>query len=173
MCIRHQDLVDIILLKSLYPLDSLASAVLAAEIVIAHPLDITELCNRDDHVLLLDQIFRIKIIHVYADLRPAVVPVFIGNNDQFLPDHSKKKVLIRKDRLQLFDRLHQSVILRLDLASFQTCQGTETHIDNRLRLHVVQAETLHQAFFGKLHRLGRPYDMDDFIDIVQGDQQSL
>ena len=44
----------------------------------------------------------------------------------------------------MFDLLHQCFIFCFEFLSFQTCQGTQSHVYDRLRLYICQSETLHQ-----------------------------
>ena len=173
MCIGHKQTVDIIFLQCLHALDASAAAVLGLEVILAHTLDIAKLGDRDNDIFSLDQILRVKVRDIISDLRSAVVTVFIPDDQDLFADDTEKKLLITEDCSQLRDQLHQLFMLCLDLASFQTCQRSQTHIDDRLSLHVIQPELLHQRVLGCLHVLGRADDPDHFIDIVQSDQQSL
>ena len=55
-------------------------------------------------------------------------------------------------------------MLCLDLSSFQTCQGSQTHINDCLGLHIIQSELFYQGILGNLHILGRADDPDHFIE---------
>ena len=64
-------------------------------------------------------------------------------------------------------------MLGFDLVSFQSCQSAQPHVDNRLRLHFVQTEPLHQFClgFGDIRR--RTDNVNDFVNIVNRDEQTL
>ena len=59
----------------------------------------------------------------------------------------------------------------MQLLPVQTLQGFQPHVQNRLGLHVVQSEPGHQVLFGVV--VGLPDDLDDLVNVVLGDQQSL
>ena len=63
---RHQKFLDVIVLYRLHTLDSFAAAVLAAEIVHAHTLDITEFCHCDHGIGHRNQILHGNIIGIKA-----------------------------------------------------------------------------------------------------------
>ena len=173
MGIRHQKTVDVIFLQGLHALDASASPVLGFEVIFAHPLDIPELGQRDNDIFLLHQILCVEVSDVIADLRSAVIPILVTDDQDLLADHSQQKLLVTQDRSQFRDQLHQLFVLCLDLASFQAGQRSQTHIHDRLRLYIIQSELLHQGILRDLYRLGRTDDPDHFIDVVQSDQQSL
>ena len=56
VCARHKQLLDVVIIDRLHPLDALAAAVLAPEIIRRHALDISKMCHRDDDILIRDQI---------------------------------------------------------------------------------------------------------------------
>ena len=63
-------------------------------------------------------------------------------------------------------------ILFFYLAAFQSGQRTKPHVDDGLCLYLAQAEALHESRLGDVGRLGAPYDGDDFVDVVESDEQS-
>ena len=171
--IRHQNLVDIIILQGLDSLDSPAAPVLAAEIIVAHPLDISQFRHRDDDVPALDQVLDSHIVGSEADLCPSLITEFVRDLKKFLLDHSQQHLLVGYDRRQLFYKFHQAGVLFFDLASFQTCQSPQTHVHDRLGLDIVKSELFFQFFLGYGNALTGADDPDDLIDIVERDQQSF
>ena len=73
----------------------------------------------------------------------------------------------------MLDRFPQFGILCLDLASFQTGQSPEAHVHDSLRLHIIQTEAGHQLVFRFLYICRSSDDAYDFIDIVEGNEQTL
>src|SRR5699024_1737320 len=119
-------------LESLPSLDSPASSVLALEGIHAHSLDISHIRYRDHHIFSRDQILHGYIKLIIADACSSLISVFFGNDEDFFLDHTEKELAVCEDRLQFIDLLLEFCILVLDLLSFQTCQSTETHVDDRL-----------------------------------------
>ena len=96
---RHQKFLDVIVLYRLHTLDSFAAAVLAAEIVHAHTLDITEFCHCDHGIGHRNQILHGNIIFIISDGCSSVIPVFVSDRKDFFPDHAEQFFLVRKDCL--------------------------------------------------------------------------
>ena len=59
----------------------------------------------------------------------------------------------------------------MQLLALEPLQGLEAHIQNGLRLHVGQAEALHEVFLRVVIALAD--DADDLVDILLGDEQTL
>ena len=93
----HEDLFNEIFLQRLHALDSLAAPVLAPEIIHGHTLDIAKVRHGDDRVADRNEILHADIKFIIADLCPAVVSIFIRNEQNLLPDYSQKFFLVCKD----------------------------------------------------------------------------
>ena len=104
---------------------------------------------------------------------PSLIPVFFSNNEDFFFNHPEEQLTVCKDRLVFGDLLLQFCILGFDLLSFQSGQGSQTHVHDRLSLHVGKFEALHQFTLGDLDRLGPADDADDFVNIIEGDEQAF
>ena len=173
MCIGHQKLINVVILQRLDALDSSSAPVLTAEVVIAHPLDITQLRHRDDDIPAFDQILDAHVIRGEANLCSSFIPEFLGDLQQFSSDHTEQFLLIGQNRRQPLNQLHQGSIFFLDLASFQTCQRPQAHIHNRLCLNIIQTKPLHQFCLRKRDALTSADDPDHFIDVVERNQQAF
>ena len=169
----HQKLFDVVIINSLHSLDSSAAAVLAAEIIYSHTLDITKLCHCDNRILSRDQILCGNIIYIVSDGSLSVIAVFLSNSQDFFTDHTEKKLTVSKDCLELTDLLHKLCILSFQLLSFQTCQCTETHIHDCLSLNICQLKTIDQFLFRDLYVAGATDNSDYLIDIIQCFQQTF
>ena len=168
----HDEVRDGILYQRLHPLNSLTASVLAAEVVRTHPLDIANVRHGNDDIFVRDQILGFHLI-VHTKAGAPVVPVFVGDHQDLFADHAQQFFLIRKDLFVVCDLLLQVRVFRFDLAAFQSCQGAETHVHDRLGLNVGQSETRHKFLLRDGNCLASADNTDHLVDIVQGDQQSL
>ena len=57
-------------------------------------------------------------------------------------------------------------MLILKLLPLQTCQGTQTHIYNRLSLHIGELKTFNQSVFCNLSCLAASDNLYYFIDMI-------
>ncbi len=127
----HEKVLNIVLLNGLHALDSLTSPVLAPEIIHVHALDITQMGHSNDGILVRNQVLHGHIV-VISNGRAAVIPVFIRDDHDLVPDNGKQLLLICKDCLQLLDLCLKFPVLVLQLLTFQTCESAEPHIHNGL-----------------------------------------
>ena len=171
----HQKVFDIVILDRHQPADSAAAAVLRLEFVCGHSLDVSEIGSCDNAVLVFYKIFNFELgkIRVVVNLCFTFVSVLLRDNLHFIADNAKQEITVCKNCLQPRDCLQKFLMLGLDLVSFQSCKSPQPHVDNRLRLHLVQTEPLHQFClgFGDIRR--RTDNVNDFVNIVNRDEQTL
>ena len=96
----HKHFHDIIILNGLHSLNSLASTVLAFEIIGSHTLDIANFCHGNDRIGFRNQIFHGNIKLIVSDLGSSVIAIFICNFQNFCADNCKKLFFIWKAPLQ-------------------------------------------------------------------------
>ena len=169
---RHEDIRDEIFIDGLHALDASAAAVLAAEVVRAHALDISEIRHGDDDIVIRDQILGFEFI-VHAETRAAVIAVLVGDHIDLVADHTQQLLLVGKNALVVGDLFLEILVLRLQLTPFQTGQGAETHVDDRLGLGIGKSEGCHQLLLRDGHRLAGADDADDLFNVIKGDQQAF
>ena len=128
----HKQIRNEILFNGLHPLDPLASAVLGFKIINCHTLDITQIGHGNYRIIPGDHILHGNIILVKTDTASSVIPVFIRDNHDFIPDNGKELLLIRKDCLQFLYLCLKFPVLILQLLTFQTSESTEPHIHDSL-----------------------------------------
>ena len=173
MCIHHQQFFDVVVFDGLHTLDALATAVLSLEIVNTHTFNITKFCHGDHNIFTRDQIFCRNIIHIKSNGSSSLITILICDFHDLCFDHAKQKIFVCQNGSQLLDLCHQSFILCFDLLSFQTGQCTQTHIYDRLCLCIGKFKTCHQCFFCKCCCSGCTDNADDFINMIQCDQQTF
>ena len=74
---------------------------------------------------------------------------------------------------EIFNLLHQLIILILEFVAFQTGQLTETHFHDSGGLDFGEAELVHQAAAGLIHGFGGTNQRDNLIDDVESFQQAF
>ena len=78
-----------------------------------------------------------------------------------------------EDLLQVGDKLHQVVILLVELLDAQTCELCQTHVDDSLRLELVEIEALLEVTLGVGGCLTISNNVYYLVDIVHGDDQAF
>ena len=94
---RHQKLLDVVVLDGLHALDSLAAAVLAAEVVNGHTFDIAQFRHGDDGILARNQILHGEIVLIKANGSSSVIAVFFGYGQNLPADNAKKHLAVCED----------------------------------------------------------------------------
>ena len=173
MICRHHDINDSVIFESLHTFYAASAAILVAEILNCHTLNVSELCRRDDCRLIRDHILSGNIEPVKSDLCSSVISVLVGNLNQLLFDHAKKLMSVGKNHAKTCDCLLQSLIFTLDLTSLQACQSTKTHINDSLCLRIGETESLDEFCFGDLNIFRRTNNMDDLVNIIERNEQAL
>lgn len=98
----------------------------------------------------------------------ALVAVFIPHPQALVFHNSFDLVLVGEDALVFRDLGEQIVQLVHDLLAFQTRQTTQLHLHDRVRLHIVKREPLHQPLFRGGHIRRVADDADNLVDKVAG-----
>src|SRR4029453_15346907 len=107
-------------------------------------LDVAEARDRDDHVLLGDQVFELEIPLGGHDLGAAVVAARVGVLDleQLLADQTVDLGLPAENRPELADALLQVGVLVLDALALEPGEALEAEVEDRLRLDLGELEAL-------------------------------
>ncbi len=142
----HKQILDKIFIECLHALNPFAAAVLALDIVDRHSLDIAEPRHGNHNIVVRDQILHIDVKFVVADGCPPVISVFVAYHKNFITDNSEQHLLIGENFFEACDLLLQIRVFRLQPFTLQAGQRTQSHIHNRLCLHIVQPESFRQPF---------------------------
>ena len=134
-------------------------------------LDVAGLGEGEDALLLLDEIFDVDLVLHILDLRLALVAELLRQSGQLLLEDLPHQRVVGQHTAEVGDALLQLVILLLQLFPIQTLQSLQAHVQNGLRLHLIQPEARHEVFAGVVVALAD--DLDDLVDIVLGDEQTL
>ena len=121
--------------------------------------------------LLLNQILNVNFILDFLDVGFPLVAEFIPNFNQLVPQNALHLYGVSQQLLIIGNLLLQFLVFGFQLFPVQTLQGNQTHIADGLRLHIVQAESLHEALLGIV--VAGADDVNDFVDVVLGNQQTF
>jgi len=168
---RNGQALDIILFLQVLGVDAPAATALGAVGVHGHSLDVALIGQREGAGLLLDQIFDVDLVLDLLNLGLPLVAELVPNFDHLAAKDSLEFVLVRQQFQIILDLFFQLVILALELFPVKTLQGFQTHVQNGLRLNVVQFEAIHQALLGVV--VSRADDVDDLVDVVLRNEQTF
>ena len=138
-------------------------------------LDVARARDRDDHVLLGDQVLELELLLGGDDLGAAVVAARVDLLDleQLLADQAVDPRLVREDRPQLRDPLLQIGVLVLDPLPLEPGEPGEAQVEDRLGLDLRELELLDQPLARLVGVVGRPDQGDHRVEVVERDQVAL
>ena len=168
---RNGQALDIILFLQVLGIDAPAATALGAVGVHGHSLDVALIGQREGAGLLLDQVFDVDLVLDFLNLGFPLVAELVPNFDHLAAKDSLEFVLVRQQLQIILDFFFQLVILALELFPVKTLEGFQTHVQNGLRLNVVQFEAIHQTLLGIV--VSRADDVNDLVDVVLGNEQTF
>ena len=112
-----EEVLDVVVVLHVHPHHADAAAALLAVRGDRQALDVARARDRDDHVLLGDQVLELELLLGGDDLGAAVVVAAVGllELEQLLPDQRVDLRLVGEQRAQLADALLEVGVLVLDL----------------------------------------------------------
>ena len=96
---RHHDVFHVVIFDRLHAADALAAAVLRAEVLDAHPLDVPEVRRGDDRRIIRHEIFVRDLAGRIGDLRAAVVAVLVGDLLKLIANDPEELPPVRQNAL--------------------------------------------------------------------------
>src|SRR3569833_2307971 len=124
--------------------------------------------DRDDDVLFGDQVLHGHVAVEGDDLGTPLVAELVHDRGQLVADDLALALGRGQDVVVVRDLRHELVVLIGDLLALQGGQLAELHVQDGLRLDLVDLQELHQAGL-RLGRRRRPADQrDDLVDAVEG-----
>ena len=166
-----KDALNEILLLRRHAGHAAAAALLAAVGRGRHAFAVARVREREDALLLLNEILDVDLILDVLDLGQAVVAVLVADGDQLVLQNALEHFFVRQQLAVIFDALFELLVFRLELLAFESLQALELHVQHDLRLDLRQAEALHQALFRVVIALAD--GPDNLVDVVLRDQQTL
>ena len=126
-------------------------------------------CN--GYGFIFNQILIVQIVDVSLNPGAALITVFRLNFQKLVFNYAHQFSIVCEKGAVIENSFLQFLIFLLDLFTFQTLQTCKTHVQNRLRLNVIQPKALHQALFSVVVRASD--NPDDLIDVIDCDTQSF
>ena len=172
--VGDEQVLDRVLLAGDVADDPLAAAVLAAVGRDGLALDVAAAADRDDDVLVGDQVLVGHLpVGVVDDPGPSLAGVLPLELAELLLDDPEDPARVGQDVLELGDELDDREVLVLDLLALERRQPGQAHVEDRLGLQLGQLEPAHEVVAGGLD-VGRLADrLDDPIEVVEGDLEAL
>ena len=151
--VRDEQVLDGVLLAGDVPDDPLAAAVLAAVRVDRLALDVAAAGDRDDDVLVGDEVLVGHLAaRVVRDARPPLAGVLALQLDELVLDDRHHAGGIGEDVLELGDELDDREVLVLDLLALERGQAGQPHVEDGLGLQLRQVEPAHEVRRGRRRR---------------------
>ena len=168
-----EEVLDVVLVLHVHAGDADAAALLLAVGGERQRLDVAGLRDRDDHLLVGDQVLDVHVVLGEGDLGAPLVAVALLDLEQLLLDQAHHARLVAEDLAQLLDPLERVRVLLLDLVRLERGEPLEAQVEDRLGLDLREAELVHQAVARRL-RVARAADqLDDGVEVLERDQQAL
>jgi hypothetical protein len=108
-----------------------------------------------------------------GDLGAALVGEAVLDLEQLLPDDRHHAGLVAEDLSQLADALDHVGVLLPDLVRLERGQALEAEVQDRLRLESREVEALDQAVPRDIGIARAANQLDDFVDVLDRDEQPL
>ena len=140
--------LHVVLLLGGHGAHALAAAALGAVFLHRQALDVAAVGQGKDALLLLDEVLDVDLVGHVLDLGLAAVAVPVAQGEQLVLEHALDLFGVREQVLEIGDPLLKLLVLVFELFPVEALQRDQAHIADGLRLHVVQAEALHQVLLG-------------------------
>ena len=164
---RHEQVLNEVVVLQVHTLHAFAAALLLAIGSDRETLDVACLRNRDDHLLVGDQIFDVQLFCLVGNTRFARRTELLLDLQHFLFDDFVHQAFVREDATVIVDALAQLSQLFFDLFAFQAREATQAHLKNGLCLLLGERKGAHQAIGCLFVRSRRTDDVDDLVDMVE------
>ena len=172
--VRGEQVLDGVLLAGHVADDPLAAAVLAAVGRDRLALDVAAPADRDDDVLVGDQVLVGHLAaRVVDDARPALAGVLALQLGQLVLDDREDARRVGEDVLELGDELDDREVLVLDLLALEGGEAGEPHVEDRLGLRLRQAEPRHQVRARRVDVVRAADRLDHRVEVVERDLEAL
>ena len=143
------------------------------EVVERRALDVTHVGDGDHHGIVGIEVLGIELVVEGNNLRATLVAILLLHLLQLLLHHLLTTLGVVQDFLQVGNQLHQVVVLLVELIDTQTCELSQTHIDDGLRLELIEFEAGLQVTLGICGGLTISNNVYHLVDIVHGDDQAF
>ena len=177
MRLRDEDESEEVLFLHLRALHAVAAATLLLVLGERHALDVATVRQRDDTGFVGDEVLDRNLVRIRHDLR-ATLRVFlltVLRLDLLEVGADDRVDLLRvgQDRLVLGNRRNELGEFFRERLTRETDELVETHLEDRVDLQVGELEALLEARLRLVARLRRADDVDDLVEIVDREEESV
>ena len=169
----HEQVLDEVLVLHVHADDSDAAAPLGAVGGERQRLDVARVRDRDDHLLVGDQVLDVDVVLGRRDLRAALVAVAVRDLLQLGLDQLEDHVLVAEQLAQLADALHLVRVLLAQRVGLEAGQLLQAEIEDRAGLDLGHLEALHQPGARRVAVARGADQRDHGVEVVERDQQAL
>ena len=168
-----EELLDEVVFLELDATHTLAAALLLAVGGNGQALDVAAARDRDDHVLVGDEVLDVEVTRLVGDLGTTLVGIAALDLEHLVADDLLDEALVTQDALVIGDLLAQLGEFGLDLLALESGQTAQAHLEDVICLDLRKPEALDEtrACLGVIAR--RADDGDDLVDVVERDDQTL
>ena len=172
--VRDEQVLDGVLLAGDVADDPLAAAMLAAVGGDRLALDVAAAGDRDDDVLVGDEVLVGHLAaEVVGDAGASLAGVLLLQLGELVLDDLADAGRVGQDVLELGDELDDREVFVLDLLALEGGQAGEPHVEDGLRLELGQVEAGHQVVPRVVDLLRLADRLDHRVEVVEGDLEAL
>ncbi len=168
-----EEVLDEVVVLEVHALHPLAAALLLAVGGDGQALHVSRAGDRDDHVLLGDEVLDIEVPALGREGGLALGGELLPDFSELVLDDLQDESHVGEEFVVPDDLLAQFGELSLDLRALEAGEPAETHLEDGVGLDDGEPEALHERRARLVVVCGRPDDADDLVDVVERDDQSL
>ena len=169
---RGEEVVDHVLAAQRGPAHALAAAPLRAVRVDPGALGVAATGDRDDDVLLGDEVLHRHVTVERHDLRAPVVAELPDDLGELLGDDVALATRLGEDVGEVEDHRLELVVVVDDLLALEGGQAAQLHVEDGLGLHLVDVEQRHQPGARLVDGGRAPDQCDDLVEGVERLEQA-
>ena len=136
-------------------------------------LNITKVRNCNHHIFVGIEIFRVEFLGCLNDVGFTFVTVFCLDFEHFVFYNLHLHIVICQHIFKVCNLTFKFLIFSMKLIHLQTCELTQTHFNYGICLFFVKFKTFHQIFAGFSHVFRCANDMNNFVDIIAGNDKTF
>ena len=171
---RHEEVLDEVVVLERHALDALAATLLRAIGRHGEALDVAGVRDGDDHVLLGDEVLDVEVLGDDGGDGGTPLVAEAGRDvAQLVRDDGEDLLGMGEQVLEVLDVAVELGDLVDELLALEAGQALEAHLEDGRALDVVQAKAVVHALLGLGVVTRRADDVDDLVDVVDGDEKAL
>ncbi len=164
---RHEEVVDDVVLAQLRTADALAATLLRPVVIRPRALDVAAAGDRDDHLLLGDEVLHGHVAVEREDVCPTLVAIAGDELLELFADDVALTLRRHEDLVEVRDLALELGILVRETLALHGSQRAQLEGEDRAGLELVDVEELHQAGACVLDGRGRADERDDLVEDVE------